>query len=437
MPESKQVGPSETVVVELSREEAEHLADHPVEINRAIQRRAEAKLRAALASDSQGGGNGGCEQCGGSGEEGNEPCGECNGSGKKRCGHCEAVEREAAKSEEATIDLWFGHVERAIEEFDQRAHGCRQVGTNPEPFIYAREYLRTILRQVGSADIPAPTQPSISEGDRERVEQIANRIAEESIGSGDWWDCAAADLRRLASAPPEDSGEEFREPPEDLYREAESPPEPQALEREGDRWRVCQYAPSEDIHRETVRGSWEVRLRGPQPSNHDRLMPVSEHEATVERLKRAQAEVEAINEGGFDEVIELREQLKAMTDARDLCKRQTAEANQRHDQTKERLEKAYEVWEHETQRANDLQARLEEATDLAEKAANQGIERTLQRDQAWAALEEVAAEFERRSDKEQANAENEAEEACAATWELAAQHLREKQAALKGGGVGE
>jgi hypothetical protein len=80
----------------------------------------------------------------------------------------------------------------------------------------------------------------------------------------------------------------------------------------------------------------------------------------AEEAERRIAELEAINEGGFDEVIELREQQKAMTEARDLCKRQTAEANRRHEQTKERLEKTREVWQHEKERADQALAKKAE-----------------------------------------------------------------------------
>lgn len=71
------------------------------------------------------------------------------------------------------------------------------------------------------------------------------------------------------------------------------------------------------------------------------------------------AELEADNEAGFDEVLKLRDELEAMTNARDLCKRQTAEAHQQHDRTKERLEKTQEAWEHEKQRGDTAQDELD------------------------------------------------------------------------------
>lgn len=64
------------------------------------------------------------------------------------------------------------------------------------------------------------------------------------------------------------------------------------------------------------------------------------------------AELEATNEEGFDEVLDLHRQLKEMTDARDLCKRQTAQAN-------ERLEKTREAWRAEKQRADSLASELD------------------------------------------------------------------------------
>lgn len=49
------------------------------------------------------------------------------------------------------------------------------------------------------------------------------------------------------------------------------------------------------------------------------------------------------------------------------------------------------------ERAERYENALEEATALAEKAANLGIARTLQRDEAWNALEELAQELEQRT----------------------------------------
>lgn len=44
--------------------------------------------------------------------------------------------------------------------------------------------------------------------------------------------------------------------------------------------------------------------------------------------------------------------IEELKEARDLCKNQTAEANKRHDQTKEVLKKAEEAWGHERDRAD-------------------------------------------------------------------------------------
>jgi len=66
----------------------------------------------------------------------------------------------------------------------------------------------------------------------------------------------------------------------------------------------------------------------------------------------AEAELAAINEVGFEEVLKLRDELEAMTRARDLCKQQTAKAN-------ERLEKTREAWRHEKERADGAQDELD------------------------------------------------------------------------------
>lgn len=62
-------------------------------------------------------------------------------------------------------------------------------------------------------------------------------------------------------------------------------------------------------------------------------------------------------------------ELKAMTQARDLCKQQTAEANARHGQTKERQEKILQAWRQETARATQAEARIEEAVEEFEARA--------------------------------------------------------------------
>lgn len=75
-------------------------------------------------------------------------------------------------------------------------------------------------------------------------------------------------------------------------------------------------------------------------------------------------------------------------------------------------------------RANKAEAELAKATDLAEKAANLGIARTLQRDEAWAALGELAEEFIQLSREDSA---------LRATWAKAASLARKKAAELKEG----
>jgi hypothetical protein len=81
-------------------------------------------------------------------------------------------------------------------------------------------------------------------------------------------------------------------------------------------------------------------------------MPVSEHTAALQEVEAERAELVATNQGGFDEVLKLRNELEAMTDARDLCKRQTAQAN-------ERLDKTTEAWKHEKDRADAAQGELD------------------------------------------------------------------------------
>lgn len=37
-----------------------------------------------------------------------------------------------------------GLIEKAIEEFERWAEGCREGGTSPEPFIYAADFCRSL-----------------------------------------------------------------------------------------------------------------------------------------------------------------------------------------------------------------------------------------------------------------------------------------------------
>lgn len=88
------------------------------------------------------------------------------------------------------------------------------------------------------------------------------------------------------------------------------------------------------------------------------------------------AELEATNEDGFEEVVKLREQLEAMTNARDLCKRQTAQAN-------ERLQKTSEAWKHEKERAEAAQGeldRLRGREDLGPRQEGTGVGEAVVRD---------------------------------------------------------
>lgn len=92
------------------------------------------------------------------------------------------------------------------------------------------------------------------------------------------------------------------------------------------------------------------------------------HRADAEReLAEQRAEAEEVLGGLAAELQNAEKLIEELKAARDLCKRQTAEAHRRHDQTKERLQKTREAWAHEKDRADRFQAA--EATARADEQA--------------------------------------------------------------------
>jgi hypothetical protein len=136
-------------------------------------------------------------------------------------------------------------------------------------------------------------------------------------------------------------------------------PNTQGVEEERTIWRItlAEYPKSEPIYTEDNEHAETYRTTT-VPYDVVPYVPAS-------RLVEAEAErdeLAATNEGGFDEVVELREKLEAMTSARDLCKRQTAQAHERSD-------KRAEAWKAEMERANRAELslkRLEEGLAEAE-----------------------------------------------------------------------
>lgn len=185
---------SETVVVELERGEVERLVtlcEYDIRHTDAgpkisvpsspVRDKTADKLRAALASDSQGE-----ERCAGDGRVLSEE----SPTGAVACPGCPKCQPEQGEDGD-----WPEIV----------------VGREPGGGILLADELIPSRETETRRYVPAPTQPSISEEDREQLEEIARVVdnyAPESRAKDD-----AAFLRRLASAPPATD-----RPPEKLKR---------------------------------------------------------------------------------------------------------------------------------------------------------------------------------------------------------------------------
>lgn len=457
---------SETVVVELSREQADAMLGcwgyAPEKVDAAEQ--GMAKITTALASDSQGG----------------EKRVECDGSGRipdlrispatwkcTGCSKCQPEQEEDGDWPETIYRvvvedltnpaaLYFGpeigDLEKVAEmwrETGARVHRyvpastqpCAEISTDlvEEAATTAKEADDlgfgpanigvAVLRRIASR--LAPTQPSLSEEDRGRLERIAALL--EEAGEEETPFEAARFLRHLASAPPEVSGEETKDrcpacgssnpmfsgckDPVEAKAEtgrdfptlpggcanpwhedrSASPPEP-SVQEDGGRWTIpiCK-----DCGRVRARGIEHSRSRchcDPPPGRLDlptEVMPVQEHEATVERLRSER------------------------------------------DEWRERSEAVDQQLGNAAVEVTDLQARLEKVEAERDESISAGLAQ-------HAALEEAAQEFDRQANELLAHRDSCSPESrqrmvferAAGAHRQDAQLLREKQAALKGGGAG-
>src|SRR6476469_1679017 len=77
-----------------------------------------------------------------------------------------------------------------------------------------------------------------------------------------------------------------------LDGEAVMPTDPHPVEGER-RWRVAEYAPLYGGLTGSTLVGWQATLAGPQPSNHERLMPEAEHEEKLRQEREEREGVEA------------------------------------------------------------------------------------------------------------------------------------------------